>query len=125
MTNKLKILVVTAALIAVTRPDTPAIAKPLRVEAEGGQMTPLGTIVSEVKGMALYGEHGGLIGRIEKVLASRNGPVTAIVVKIGDGGLGLREQEVLLRFDQVHRDGARVATQLSKAQLRAQPPWDE
>ncbi len=35
-------------------------------------------------------------------------------------------EEAMARcFDQVHRQGDRVATRLQRAQLAAQPPWDE
>ncbi|MFC7478145.1 PRC-barrel domain-containing protein [Dankookia sp. GCM10030260] len=119
------ILAAVAALIAAASTGTPATADPLRMEAESGQMTPLGIAAGEVKGATLHGEHGDILGEIEQVLASRGGQVTALVVEVGDGVIGIGEKEVLLRFDQVHREGDRIVTRLSEAQLGAQPPWDD
>ena len=124
MTHKSFILAAAAALVTAA-PPAPAAAEPLRVEAASERMTPLGVTVAELRKAKLYGEAGEALGEIEKVLASRGGIVTALVVELGDGILGIGEKEVLLRFDQVHRRGDRVVTQLSRAQLGAQPPWDE
>ncbi len=88
-------------------------------------MTPLGLTVGQIKGTRLHGEAGEELGEIEEVLATRGGQITGLVVEIGDGVLGIGQRQVLLHFDQVHRSGNRVVTQLSRAQVGAQPPWDK
>ncbi len=45
-------------------------------------------------------------------------------IEIG-GILGLGAKNILLRFDQVYREGDRIMTRLSETQLEAQPRWDD
>jgi hypothetical protein len=86
-------------------------------------MTPLGVRAAELDGATLHGEDGEAVGEIDKVLATHDGIVAGMAVEVG-GFLGIGERQVILRFDQVHRDGDRVATRLSRAHLEAQPRWD-
>lgn len=117
------LMVVAAALLAVAPLASGGAASPPWVEAQDEAVTPLGFRADALDGATLYGEGGEAIGEIEKVLASRDGLIAGLAVEVG-GFLGIGERHVVLRFDQVHRDGDRVATRLSRAQLEAQPRWD-
>jgi hypothetical protein len=115
-----------AVLLALaTAPAIAAAAQPAFVEATDPMPTPLGVTAGDLKGATLHGENGERLGEIETVLATRQGIAAGLAVEIGDVVLGLGDREVLLRFDQVRREGGRVVTMLSRAQLRAQPPWGD
>ncbi len=128
MKRRSTIFAAVATLLALAPASPPAAAEPPWVQAEDAAMTPLGLRAGELDGATLYGEDGEALGEIEKVLATREGGMVAgLAVEIaGSGGvLGIGERTVILRFDQVRRVGDRVATLLSRAQLGAQPRWDD
>lgn len=117
-----KPLIIAAAVLLAYAPLSPGgAAEPPWVAAQDGAMTPLGIRAAELDGATLYGAGGEAVGEIDEVLATRDGVVAGLAVEVG-GVLGIGERQVVLRFDQVHRDGDRVATRLSRAQLEAQPP---
>jgi hypothetical protein len=120
---------IAAALVAVLFGATapvPAVAVEREYEeAESERMVPdLGLRVRQIAGATLYTDEGDAIGEIEAVLVTQDGQLAGIGVEVG-GFLGLGERDVLLRFDQVRRQGNKIVTLLSRAQLEAQPEWDD
>ena len=83
----------------------------------------LATTVGQLTGQDLHGSTGERLGVVEKVLETRGGRIVAVSVQIG-GLLGVGGRELVLMLDQLRRDGARLVTPLSQAQVEAQPPWD-
>ncbi len=83
----------------------------------------LATSVGQLTGMELRGSTGERLGRVDEVLQTRGGRIVAVSVQIG-GLLGVGGREVILMLDQLRREGDRLVTVLSQAQLEAQPPWD-
>jgi hypothetical protein len=83
----------------------------------------LGTTVGQLSGQDLHGSTGERLGRVDEVLQTRGGRIVAVSVQIG-GLLGVGGREVILMLDQLRREGDRLVTVLSQAQLEAQPPWD-
>jgi hypothetical protein len=126
MTARPVILAAALAMLVVAAPPRDGAAvEPPWVAAREAMMTPLGVTAGELDGAKLHGEGGEVVGEIEQVLATRDGLVAGLAVEIDAGVLGIGERHVILRFDQVHRDGDRIATRLSRAQLEAQPRWDD
>lgn len=84
----------------------------------------LGVSVGQLAGMELRGSAGERVGRVDEVLQTRGGRIVAVSVQIG-GLLGVGGREVVLMLDQLRRDGDRLVTPLSQAQVEAQPPWED
>jgi PRC-barrel domain protein len=93
------------------------------VEDAAVQVPVLGSSAGQVRGLAVHGENGDALGRVERVLATRGGRVVALAVEVEDGLLGLGDREVVLMLDQLRREGDRLVTPLTRAQIKAQPPW--
>jgi hypothetical protein len=93
------------------------------VEDAAVQVPGLGSSAGQVRGLAVHGENGDALGRVERVLATRGGRVVALAVEVEDGLLGLGDREVVLMLDQLRREGDRLVTPLTRAQIKAQPPW--
>lgn len=83
----------------------------------------LGASVGQLAGMELRDSTGERVGRVDEVLRTRGGRIVAVSVQTG-GSLGVGGREVVLMLDQLRRDGNRLVTPLSQAQVEAQPPWD-
>ncbi len=82
----------------------------------------LGLPVAEVRGLPLFDETGTIVGEVEEVLATRGGRIVALGVEVGEGLLGLGGREVIVMLAQVRREGPRLVTLLSPAQVEARPP---
>lgn len=114
-----------ALLLAIAPPGTAAAVEVSHQEAEGHRMVDgLGMTAAQIRGAALHSEVGERIGRIKTVLVSEHGVLAGLGVEIG-GILGIGAKDILLHFDQVYREGDRIMTRLSEAQLEAQPRWDD
>lgn len=85
----------------------------------------LGTSVGQLTGMELRGTTGERLGRVDEVLQTRGGRIVAVSVQVGGGLLGVGGREVVLMLDQLRREGDRLVTELTQAQVEAQPPWDD
>lgn len=95
-----------------------------RVEDPTAAVPPLGANVGQLAGMELRGSTGDRVGQVDEVLRTRGGRIVAVSVRTG-GLLGLGGREVVLMLDQLRRDGDRLVTPLSQAQVEAQPPWED
>jgi hypothetical protein len=84
----------------------------------------LGAVVGQVTGMELRGSTGERLGRVDEVLQTRGGRIVALSVQVG-GVFGLGGREIVLMLDQLRREGDRLATGLTQAQVEAQPPWED
>lgn len=82
----------------------------------------LATTVGRLAGQDLHGSTGERLGRVDEVLQTRGGRIVAVSVQTG-GLLGVGGREVVLMLDQLRREGDRLTTPLSQAQVEAQPPW--
>ncbi|MBU8536603.1 PRC-barrel domain-containing protein [Falsiroseomonas tokyonensis] len=126
MTSGRFIAAALVALLAGAAAPLPAAAVELEYgQAEAGRMVPdLGLRAGQIAGAMLYTDTGDAIGEIEAVLVTQDGLLAGLGVEVG-GFLGIGDRDVLLRFSQVHRVGDRIVTLLSRAQLEAQPEWDD
>jgi hypothetical protein len=115
-----------ALLLAIAPPGTAAAVEVSKYQAaEGHRMLDgLGMTAAQLRGAPLHNEIGERIGRIKTALVSENGVIAGLGVEIG-GMLGIGAKDILLHFDQVYREGDRIMTRLSEAQLEAQPRWDD
>ena len=84
----------------------------------------LAASVGQLMGMELRGSTGERLGRVDEVLQTRGGRIVAVSVQLG-GLLGVGGREVVLMLNQLRREGDRLVTMLSQAQLEAQPPWSD
>ncbi|HEV7266999.1 MAG TPA: PRC-barrel domain-containing protein [Falsiroseomonas sp.] len=114
-----------AMLLGATTPVPAGAVEREFEEAEAERMVPdLGLRAGQIAGATLYTDAGEPIGEIEAVLVTPDRLLAGIGVEVG-GFLGLGERDVLLRFGQLRRAGDRIVTLLSRAQLEAQPEWDD
>jgi hypothetical protein len=104
----------------------PAIAVEYDYEEAPGDLlvTELGLTASQIARATLYNDRGEAVGEIEAVLVTTQGRFAGIGVEVG-GFLGIGERDVLLHMGQLRRQGDRIVTLLSRAQLEAQPEWDD
>ena len=94
-----------------------------KVEDRTAAVPSLGADVGQLSGMELRGSTGERLGQVDEVLQTRGGRIVAVSLQIG-GLLGVGGREVVLMLDQLRREGDRLVTGLSQAQVEAQPPWD-
>ena len=119
---------VAAAFLRGVRPR-PALAQAsgsLNLEVVQDRTVPvpcLASTVGQFAGQDLHGSTGERLGRVDEVLQTRGGRIVAVSVQIG-GLLGVGGREVVLMLDQLRREGDRLTTPLSQAQVEAQPPWN-
>ena len=123
-----RLVAIATALLAIS----PAIAQqstqdsPTLMEVEDGskRVDVFNLTVDELEDREIRSRDGTRIGEIDEVLMTADGTIVAVSAEVG-GFLGIGDREVVLRFDQLRRQGDGFVADLSREQIEALPPWKD
>jgi sporulation protein YlmC with PRC-barrel domain len=96
-------------------PVPPSTAQTTAAEATG---------YLELDDMDVVTPNGDKIGEVEEVLMDTSGQVVAVAVEVG-GFLGIGDNDVIIRLDQLRLQDSQLVTTLTKEQIEALPKWDD
>ena len=96
-------------------PVQPSTAQSTAAEATG---------YLELGDMDVVTPNGDKIGEVEEVLMDTSGQVVAVAVEVG-GFLGIGDDDVIIRLDQLRLQDNQFVTTLTKEQIEALPKWDD
>lgn len=82
-----------------------------------------GASVGEIDDMEVFGANDEEVGEVERVLATTEGTVAAVVVEVG-GFLGIGDKEVIVPLDRLRRVGDLLTTDLTEEELEQLPEWE-
>ena len=118
-------LMITAALIAAVglahaqQPTTGSTPSLVEVEKEAMMVERFNLSVKQLADMELTDSGGKRIGEVEEVLMTPEGKITAVSVEVAG------DKEVVMKLDQLRRQGDVLMTDLTEEQVEALQSWPD
>jgi sporulation protein YlmC with PRC-barrel domain len=109
--------------VGTTAPAAPAPAPGAAMTAPAPGMFPMATDTERLIGRDVLGADGSRVGDLENLLIDTNGRVRAAIIEFG-GFLGIGTNKVAVPWDQLQITDDRIATNLTREQVRAMPRWE-
>ena len=94
------------------------------VEDDTVKVEALNLTVKQLDDMAITDANGQRLGKVDEVLMTPDKKITAVSAEFG-GFLGMGEKEVVVRIDQLQRDGDTLKTSMTKEQFMALEAWSD
>ena len=118
-------LMITVALIGAVglahaqQPTTGSAPSLVEVEKEAMMVERFNLSVKQLADMELTDSGGKRIGEVEEVLMTPEGKITAVSVEVAG------DKEVVMKLDQLRRQGDVLMTDLTEEQVEALPSWPD
>jgi sporulation protein YlmC with PRC-barrel domain len=118
-------LMITVALIGAVglahaqHPTTGSAPSLVEVEKEAMMVERFNLSVKQLADMELTDSGGKRIGEVEEVLMTPEGKITAVSVEVAG------DKEVVMKLDQLRRQGDVLMTDLTEEQVEALPSWPD